>query len=272
MLDKRLLRIAIQIGGQVKYYEDLKIEVSGSKYNNAIANEATVKITNIDRKTRDYILTETTPFRTGAINQKIIVYAGRESIGYSVVFIGDIFRATVSQPPDIGLTIKCMTGFASQSNIIANTQGKESPLKTISKSVADSLGLQLVFEATNKKIANYNYTGSAFQQVNNLSQIGGVNAFIDDDKLIVKNYNEPIIGGIKIIKEETGMIGIPEITEYGVKVKFLWDASTSIGQAIQVESKLNPAVNGNYTIYKLTFDLANRDTQFYYVAEATRQL
>jgi hypothetical protein len=39
---------------------------------------------------------------------------------------------------------------------------------------------------------------------------------------------------------------------------------------LEVRSKINPAANGTYTVYKLGFDLANRDTAFYLIAEASR--
>lgn len=270
MLDQRLLRVAIQVGTNIKYYEDIKIEASGVKYNNEIANEGTIKLTNLDKDTREYILTETTPYKTGSTNQKIIIYAGRESKGYSVVFVGDIFRATISQPPDITLTIRCMTGFANQSNIISVAQGKTSLISKIARDIATSLKLKLSFQATDKNISNYTYNGSAIHQITMLSEIGGINAYIDDDKLIVKDYNKPLSGVIKVVNKDTGMVGIPEITEYGVKVKYLYDEDSSIGGEIKIESELNPAANGNYVIYKLSFDLSNRSTQFYYTAECNR--
>ncbi len=67
------------------------------------------------------------------------------------------------------------------------------------------------------------------------------------------------------------MIGIPEFTEQGIKVKFLLDNRTTLGGGIQIESKIYPATNGNYVIYKLGFEITNRDKPFYWIAEATRR-
>ena len=69
---------------------------------------------------------------------------------------------------------------------------------------------------------------------------------------------------------DSGMIGIPELNEEGVKVTFLLDNLTTLGSALEITSELYPAANGNYTIYKLGFNIASRDTPFYYVAEAKR--
>ena len=66
------------------------------------------------------------------------------------------------------------------------------------------------------------------------------------------------------------MIGIPEATERGVKVKILYDLETDLGGQIDLTSELNPALDGSYTIYKIDFDLASRDTPWYFDIEASR--
>ena len=50
----------------------------------------------------------------------------------------------------------------------------------------------------------------------------------------------------------------------------LFDNQTVIGGAIELESDLYPLLNGRYVIYKLQFQLANRDTPFYLTAECRR--
>ena len=67
------------------------------------------------------------------------------------------------------------------------------------------------------------------------------------------------------------MIGIPEFTEQGVKVKFLVDNQTKLGGGIEIRSVQYPATNGQYSIYKLGFQIASREQPFYYIAEAARR-
>ena len=269
-MDKRLLRVDLTINGRVNSYDTLAIESNGAKFCNSIANEGIIKITNLDRTTRDWILSATTPYQLNPSTAKIELYAGRESTGYASVFVADIFRSTITQPPDIGLTIICMTGFSEQGNIVSVSNGASTKLSTIVQSAANKMGLQLVNQATDKTVANYHYSGSAFGQIEAIGAIGGIDAYIDDNKLVVKNLNQALTGSTKLISQKTGMIGIPEVTAFGIRVKFLWDADTKIGSAITVHSELNPTANGTYTIYKLEWHLANRATQFYYIAEAVR--
>jgi hypothetical protein len=100
--------------------------------------------------------------------------------------------------------------------------------------------------------------------------MGLVDAYIDDDKLIVKDRNKPLIGKTKIINLDTGMIGIPQIDEFGIHVKYLFDNDSVVGGAIQVTSEIYKAATGSYNIFKLDFELSNRDTPFYYVASCQR--
>jgi len=203
-LDPRLLRISIEINGQLKIYEGLAMTASGTKYANANQNECEVKITNLDQATRDYLLTETSPFNKNKTRKILLVEAGRVSQGYSLVFAGDITSAVGGQPPDITMTLKATTGDFAKGDII------------------------------------------------------------------FKDYNAALVRRVRTLNLDTGMIGIPEFTEQGIKVKMLFDNQTVLGGGLDVTSKLNPAANGVYTVYKLAFELASRDTPFYYIAEATR--
>lgn len=269
-IDFRRLAVSIEIDGVMKRYEGLHVTASGEKTANSIENSCRIEIFNLARETRNYLLTETSPFNENRSRKHVIVEAGRESTGLTRLFMGDINSATPSQPPDIGLTLVARTGSYIKGNLVARSGKAQQPLSEISKMVADDAGIGLEFEATDKKIANYAFTGGALKQVNQLSEAGGVNAFIDDDVLVVKDHNKPRKNRRRLLTKDTGMIGIPEITEQGVKVRFLFDNETVIGGELVIKSELNPAVNGSYEIYKLGFELSSRDTPWYYTAEAKR--
>lgn len=269
-LDPRLLRIGIEINGQLKLYENLDITASGTKFANANQNECEVKISNLDKATRDFLLTETSPFNKNKKRKLITVEAGRISTGYALVFVGDITSAVGSQPPDIALTIKAQTGQFSKGSIIATNQPGMVPLRNIAARVAQDLELNLDFQAKPKQISNYSYTGSKTKQVEQLAALGRVNAYIDDQVLVVKEYNAPLAKRTRILNQDTGLIGIPEFTEFGVKVKMLFDNQTVLGGGLDLKSVNLPSADGLYTVSKLTFELASRDTPFYYIAEATR--
>jgi len=130
--------------------------------------------------------------------------------------------------------------------------------------------MPLTFEAQDKQISNYSFSGPKLKQVDALGNSGGVVSYVDDNKLVVKDIKTPLRGGIPLVSAETGMIGIPEITVWGVKVKYLLDNISRLGGGIRVQSRENPAANGVYTIYQLGFEITNRDVPFYWIAEAWR--
>lgn len=269
-IDPRIVRVGVEVDGQIKVYEGLNIIATGTKFANANQNECEVKITNLDKATRDYILSETSPFNQNRTPKRMFLEAGRVSYGATRLFQGEITAATPTQPPDITVILKALTGNYAKGDIVARNGGTSTPLSVLSRRVADDLGLVLQFEARERLIANYAFSGANLKQVDALGGVGGVSAFIDDGTLVVKERGAPLANRTRVLNVDSGLIGIPEVTERGVKVTFLLDNTTVLGGALRLQSRIYPAVNGDYTIYKLSFNVASRDTPFYWIAEASR--
>lgn len=270
-IDQRIVRVGIEINGQLRVYENLFVTASGTKFANPLQNECEIQIANLAKDVRDFLLTETSPFNANKTPKRIIIDAGRVSTGTFRLYEGDITECIASQPPDIALTIKAKTGQFSKGKVVAVAQAPQVALSRIAKEISDSLSLSLVFEAKDKNISNYSFTGGALKQVEKLSDAGHVNAYVDDKNLVVKDYNVPLAGVVHTLSAETGMIGIPETTEQGVKVKYLLDPKTKLGGQLIVQSQINKALSGDYVIYKLGFDISSRDTAFYWIAECKRK-
>lgn len=270
VIDPRVVRVGIEIRGQVKIYEGMAIWASGTKFANPTQNEAEIKIANLDKPTRDYILSETSPFNKNKTPKRIFVEAGRNSYGVFRVFEGDITTSSVSQPPDLVLTLKALTSNSAKGNILARSHGAQTSLRSIAQGIASDLGLALNFQAADKQISNFSFSGAALRMVDKLSESGNVNAFVDDGSLIVKPRSKPLAGSARLLDAETGLVGQIETTEQGVKVKYLLDNTSALGGSLIVRSRINKALDGTYEIYKLGFDIASRDTQFYHIAEAKR--
>lgn len=270
-IDQRILRVGVEVSGEMRWYEGLRIIAKGSKVVSDTQNSCDVTIYNLSRDVRNYLLTETSPFNKNRTPKRLIVEAGRVSTGTARLFVGNIISSSPTQPPDIGLELKAHTGAFKKGELVARSGEPKEKLSSIAAKVADDLGASLVFEATDKYVANYSFSGAALRQVNALAAAGGVDAFHDDDELVVKDLGAPVKGRVKIIDNTTGMIGIPEATERGVKVKILFDLQTQLGCELRLTSQLNPALNGSYVNSKIDFELASRDTPWYFILEATRK-
>lgn len=276
-IDPRIVRVSVEIDGKFQVFEHrglvgFDISARGKKTANPLQNTCDVTITNLNRDTRNYLLTETSPFNRNRRPKRLIVEAGRESFGTSRLFYGEITSSSPSQPPDIGLTLKAQTGTFAKGKVMSRTGAARQSLKALAGLIAGDLGVALNFQATDRQIANYAFSGAALRQVDALAAAGGVDVYVDDQTLVVKNRATPLTGRVRKLSQDSGMVGIPEVTEHGVRVVFLLDATTVVGGALEIKSVLNPAVNGQYSIYGLDFDVASRSEPFYWIADARRPM
>lgn len=271
-IDDRLIKVGVEIGGQLKTYTGLRVAASGSKFANPLQNTATIVITNLSAADRNYLITETSPFNKNRKRKLIRLWAGRISTGAPLLFEGDITGCTPGQPPDISLTIKAKTSQFQKGEITAMTAPAVATLSSLAGRVAQEIGVELLFEAIDKNIGSFSFTGAKTKLVEMLAQAGRVDAYIDDAQLIVKDAGKPLKGIVHVLSAESGMIGIPEPTERGIKVRYLLNASSRVGARLDLRSVINPSATGSYTIFKLDFEVANYEEPFYYIAEGTRNV
>ncbi len=273
MIDLRAIRIGVEVSGRMNYYsarDGMRIKASGTKYANATQNECSVTISNLRRETRDFLLTETSPFNKNRTPKRLVVEVGRVSTGLFKVYTGDIISAEPSSPPDVDIVLKSKTGNAANGTVVSKSAQATSKLSVIAAAVATDIGATLEFQALDKLIANYTYTGGALGQVNRLAEAGGVRAFVDDVRLIVQDFDKAVRGRVKILNMNSGMVGIPKATEKGVEVTYLIDGESVLGGTLRLESKFNRSLNGDYKIDQLKFDVASHEDPFFYQATCSR--
>lgn len=300
-LDRRIVRVGFEIRGRLKTYDGLAIVASGTKFANANQNTCEIALANMDADTRDYLLTECSPFNKNPTPKRLILDVGRESYGTFRLYEGDFVYATLGQKStvkeggekgkgngdnsdsggavtmsgggaemDIWVNLKALTLDSKKGQVVARSGLPSQKLSELAAGVARDLGVALDFSATDKGISNYAFTGGNLKQVDKLGDAGAVSAYIDDGRLVVKDINLPLPDFRRVLDLDSGMIGKPEFTEQGCKVKFLIDPKTRLGGALEIRSRTIPAANGLYIIYKLSYEIASRDTPFYYLAECIR--
>ncbi|URG13025.1 hypothetical protein B2_32 [Stenotrophomonas phage B2] len=273
MIDLRAIRVGIEVNGRVHYYSSLdgmRIRATGTKRANPSQNEATVTLSGLKRETRDFLITETSPFNGRRSPKRLVLEVGRASLGLSQLFAGDIVKAEPSGPPDVDLELKVKTGHGQTLNVVSRAMGPRTQLSDICRSVADDLGVALNFQAEEKLIAGFQYSGGALGQVNRLAEAGGIRAFIDDDVLIVQPRGAATSGRVRVLNMNSGMVGIPRVDEKGLKVSFLIDGDSPLGGVLRLESKFNKAANGDYRIDQLGFEVASHEDPFFYHAVCSR--
>lgn len=274
MLDERRVRVTINLAGREEHvFERLAINAVGSKHTSAIQNFAEIRIANIDKGVREQLLTEGTPyFAKRPLRNTVTIEAGRQSTGLFQVFTGNITTVNVSQAPDIWLTIRAITGQFRKDSVITVSQPGSAKFSTIAERAASELELALEFDAEDKNVSNFSFSGAAEKLVGALSTISnGIDAFVDDDRLVVMPRRSATSSGAVPVNINTGLIGLPEFVDFGVRVRVLVDEQIQLGRDIELSSAAYPTTDGIYGVYKLGFNIANRDRPFYYIAEAARK-
>lgn len=265
MIDLRRIRIGIEVLGRINWYEGLRVKATGSKHADPTQNECTVTMTGLSKDVRDSLISA-----TATNTRRLIVEAGRVSTGTHQIFVGDIYEGEPSSPPDVDVVLKAKTGNGMAGKISVQSGQAIQPLSNIARSIATDLGVGLDFQASDKNIANYSYAGNAIKQVLRLQDAGGVQAFIDDRTLVVKDAGKALRGRTRIVSMNTGMVGIPKRTEEGMEVTYLVDGPSDLGGTLELISLFNPTLNGSYTINQLKFDISSHDDVFNYTATCSR--
>lgn len=271
MIDQRIVRVGIEIDGMLYRYEGLRVKASGTKYTDTTQNDCAITITGLKASTRDFILGASDPLKINPKPPRVALEVGRKSLGYFALYAGDITNAEITTPPDIDLILKCKTNNLNNANIISTSSGSRTTLKQLAEQCAINNRLELNFQAANKNISNYQFIGSAAEQINSLQRAGNVDCFVDDNVLIVKNSGKPLRDRVRILSMNSGMVGIPKATDKGVQVQYLVDAESQLGGTLRLDSKINKTLSGDYTITELKFSIDTHGDAFFYTATGIRQ-
>lgn len=273
--DPRLVKVGIRINGVFTYFQDLDIRVQGQRFFSETSAFCTIKISNLTRDQRHWLLTNATPVLANNITPAYItVDVGRQSYGTFRLFEGTCYTSTVTQPPDIGITFRSLDSSGLASAIQPTSFGPITRLSTISKYVADNLNppVNLDFRVTNDvQIANFSTTSNTNDLIPRLNQIGGVVACVNNGTLIVRDINGFYQNREFTLDVQHGMVGLPQATESGCLAQMLVHPNVQIGDLININSVINPSVNGQYRISQIAFDIANRDTPFFYTLTLTNK-
>lgn len=276
--NSRIIRVGIQIGGDVEVFENLDIRCRGQKMASSESSICTMKISNLTRTQKNYIMTKASPlavannsvlFGPALPREPIIVTVDvgrKDSFSPFRLFFGSCWASTVTMPPDIGIVLTSTTNNLQASTLQPISLGATTDLKQIAQTIASLYGLQLNFTATQKNVANFHYTGGMQQALDKLALCGNIRVQLDGKIMSVYDVGQTVGPFLPFkLNITTGMVGIPEVTESGVKARMLIRPEPQIGGSIIINSQVNPSVNNSVlTISTMNFDLASRDDPFWY--------
>lgn len=278
--DERVIEVDIVLPTQTFTFTGaFSILASGIKFGNANQNSCECRIFNLTKQLRDTILTLASPLLFPPANNPTVdasfinntrvpvilnLRVGRISTGTFLLFTGNVISCEVTQPPDIGITLRSLTNNYNTSILLGLPEPALTSLSEICNSIALANNLLLKFEATDKQIDNYNFTGALQTNLDKINQIGGIQAGADNSTLWVINAGAARKDTGFLINSASGMIGIPQVTDQGVTVKVMINSAIQIGGEVTIQSTTNPAANGTFKVAKMDYQIASRDQPFWY--------
>lgn len=256
-------------GVDVKYnakrIEDVDIKFDIELPMSAMMVEANIAICNLTRSDIEFLTTFAS--RMTALNQhkRIRVFAGYEDTQTNLIFDGEIFEAKPTQPPDIWLECKALSGIYGSTVQISKSVLNPIKIKDLYIAAAGWLGVELDWRATSQKtVEKFDFTGSQTQLLASLFKVADVIPFLEDGKLAaVDKDSAQMVESVKEISEDSGMIGIPKVDYIGAEIKMLLDTGLKRGDTVYLRSKRIPAASGYYRIYHMRHEGHLRGEEWY---------
>ena len=272
-MKKRICYIEISTPSGDKQIKNIGLKGSVHRRMGSVAADANISVANLAKEDIEYLSTYMTTYVDPEKQKKINVYAGYEDTGYGLIFQGDIIEAKPEGLPDIWLNIKAKTNYFNRQNIITYSTTSPVSAKQMGQNIANQLDVPLSWKSRSQKlIDSFNFAGAKAKLIEEFNKYGDFVAFMDNGilKVIDKDDEPPkeessdlSTSGTKLINLSSGLIGIPQPTEYGCKFKTLLDPTLNPGDWVKLESEKIPAVNGFYQIYDLNFNFSTIELDFY---------
>lgn len=274
----RIIIVTIIIDGVPQVFQSngavpgLDIRAYGQHNATPESSICTIKISNLTRDQKNKIMTGASPMTISQNPDRkpipVTLSVGRvNTFTPFQLFSGTCWASAVTAPPDITVILTSTTQNLAAASLQPVNQGALTTIGGIALGISNFYGLVLNIDTDliGKQIANFNYTGGLQSALNKLARCGDLRVHIEGSVLNVYDIGDARPGVQPfILNLQNNMIGIPEAVEMGVNARMLIRPEVKIGGPITIQSAVNPAVNGNYFISTMAFNVASRDDPFWY--------
>lgn len=257
-----------------EYNQDFTLHVTVKKDMLAISNVATIEIMNMNDQDRAALVGEFTARRARKNLTPFIpveIRIGRASDTGSElpnrIFVGCICTTNMTNPPNINVQIQCATNQNDRAQLSAVNYPKTGTFENLVNWSAGQLGLTPIYDVDGGprtvRVQPKIYNVAALPVMLQAMYRKDIAVYIDDDKLIVKSIFKALNGPVIDVNVNTGLIGVPAMTEWGVRFMTLADVAVKIGGAVKLTSIMNPALNGTYVVTSVEYTLESRGNSWY---------
>lgn len=252
-----------ETGSSTITLENYRATVSIVKQGAGGFGQAEIRIFGLDLSVMNQVSTLGSSYLSATQRRnEITIKAGDAVNGMAQVFSGTIFFAQINfgAAPDVAFEIFAQVGlfFAMKPAHPTSFSGSVNAA-TLMNNIAGQMGLPLENNGVNVVLNNPYLSGTAFQQAAQVARAAHINWTIDatNGALAIWNKGQSRKGTIPLFTPETGMIGYPTYTQFGVTVRAIYAPGQDpfIGGQIQVESSLQPAT-GKWVPYSIAYELS----------------
>lgn len=243
-------------GANTKVIRGLPVKAAIQRPGFPARDNAKISITGINQEDLEALTFLAFRPMTYAQNNKVSVYAGDEKEGLSLVFMGDIVTSVpnYNAAPDVVLEIDAMAGYYAGLLAVPPYTFKGSiPVSSILQEICQKARFVFVNEGETKSVLNPYLKGSPIQKIITLANNYNLNIVVSGETVTLK----PSQGDrqvVSVLNKDSGMIGYPDFTANGIRVKSEYLPTVNVGDLIKVES-IVPKATGLWSVISVNHSL-----------------
>lgn len=247
---------------------DERFKVSGniSASVSGAASEANITIGGLKRDTMVFLATNFSTWTKNQIQNEVNLDIGYDN-NHAIMFVGSIIDAVPKMDTqDYSIQLKCLSQFPKMLNDLQSLSFSGNvTVAQIAKNIASILEytLRITNAASVFTVNNYSLSNQPIQNhLRYLSELTGLQAYIEQDTVIVKKRNETLRVPTRYKIDSNNMIGAPRPTNSGTVVKVKLDPRLRTGIEAVLNSQKFPTLNdGEYSIATIgtVFDTRGND-------------
>lgn len=237
---------------------DAKVSFSVTQSVSGAVAEAKISVYGLAKDKMAYLATSVSPWQTERIYNRMVITAGTESCS-GLIFDGEIIEA-VPDLSDMGskIDLTCLSYYKTMlDNPKSYTFKGAVSVRRIAEKLAQDLNVGFVDGlglTGGRQITGYSEQNkSIIDHMRALSQMAELDIWAAGGRLFIKQRASSL-PGLKVldISASKNMIGNPEPTDTGCRVKIKMTPSVLPGQEVCVDSSVFPVLNsGNFVVQTL---------------------
>lgn len=189
----------------------------------------------------------------------MMIEAGSDASAMSLIFQGNIWVAYVDgqNQPQVCLRVEGAPGHFWNVKPAEPLSFKgATPVNTIAKKIADSMGMGLIDLGVTTVLSNPYFPSDAMTQLHKLAEHSGISYTIHKNNVIISPPGGTSSNTVTV-SPQTGLVGYPLITSNNMIVKALFNPNINFLDVIDVQSSLTPAC-GQWSVQKIEYELESK--------------